>query len=71
MNLQGPYFSDSRDPVFPDSRDQLIIFSDSRDPILNSRDPNRVFKTLKRNLAAALTTYHYEANQGIKHVSLG
>jgi len=24
----------------------MIIFSDSRDPIFNSRDPNRVSKTL-------------------------
>jgi len=37
MDLQGPDFSDSRDP--------MIIFSDSRDPILNSRDPNRVPKS--------------------------
>jgi len=36
MDLQGPDFSDSRDP--------MIIFSDSMDPIINSRDPNRVPK---------------------------
>jgi len=36
MDLQGPDFSDSRDP--------MIIFSDSRDPIFNSSDPNRVPK---------------------------
>jgi len=41
--------ADSRDPIFSDSRDPMIIFSDSRDPILNSRDllsnPDRVPKT--------------------------
>jgi len=37
MNLSGPDFSDSRDP--------MIIFYDSRDPIFNSMDPNRVSKT--------------------------
>jgi len=37
MDLQGPDFSDSRDP--------MIIFSVSRDPIFNSRDPNRIPKT--------------------------
>jgi len=45
MDLQGPDFSDSRDPIFPNSRDSMIIFSGSRDPIFNSRDPNRVPKT--------------------------
>jgi len=45
MNLQGPDFSDSRDPIFFDSRDTMMIFSDSRDPIFNSRGPNRVPKT--------------------------
>jgi len=34
MDLQGPDFSDSRDP--------MIIFAALRDPIFNSRDPNRV-----------------------------
>jgi len=38
MDLYGPDFSDSRDP--------LVIFSDSRDPIFNSMDPNRVPKHL-------------------------
>jgi len=42
MNLQGPDFSDSRDPIFFDSRDPMMIFSDFRDPIFNSWDPNRV-----------------------------
>jgi len=42
----GTDFSDSRDPIFFDSRDPMMIFSDSRDPIFNSRDP----KTLKKNL---------------------
>jgi len=45
MDLQGPEFSDSRDPIFSNSSDPMIIFSDSRDPIFNSRDPNRVTKT--------------------------
>jgi len=38
-------FSDSRDPIFSDSRDQMTIFSDSKDPIFNSSDPNRVPQT--------------------------
>jgi len=38
MHLQGPDFSDFRDPFFSDSRDPMIIYSDSR-------DPNRVPKT--------------------------
>ena len=43
MGLQGPGFSDSRDPIFSDSRDQwLIIFSDSRGPLFKSRDSNQV-----------------------------
>jgi len=45
MNRWGPDFSDSRDPIFSDSRDLMIIFSDSRDPVFNSRDPNQVPKT--------------------------
>jgi len=44
MDLKGPDFSDSRDP----------IFSDSRDPIFNSRDPNWVPKTLKKNSKYAM-----------------
>jgi len=39
LDQQGLDFSDSRDP----------IFSDPRDPISNSRDPNRVPKTLQKN----------------------
>jgi len=50
MGLQGPDFSDSRDPIFSDSRDTMIIFSDSRDPIFNSRDSNRVPKTSLKSL---------------------
>jgi len=46
MDLQGPDLSDSRDPIFFDSRGRMITFSDSRDSIFNSRDPNRVPKTL-------------------------
>jgi len=38
MDLYGPDFSDSRDPIFSDFRELMIIFSDSR-------DPNRVPKT--------------------------
>jgi len=45
MDLQGHDFSDSRDPIFSDSKDPMIIFSDSRNPIFNSGDPNRVPKT--------------------------
>jgi len=37
--------SDSRGPIFFDSRDPVVIFSDSRDPIFNSMDLNRVPKT--------------------------
>jgi len=33
MNLYEPDISDSRDPIFSDFRDPMIIFSDSRDPI--------------------------------------
>jgi len=33
MDPQGLDFSDSRDPIFSDFRDPMIIFSDSRDPI--------------------------------------
>jgi len=33
MDLQGPDFSDSRDPIFSDFRNPMIIFSDSRYPI--------------------------------------
>jgi len=45
MDLQGPDFSDSTDPILSDFGDPMIIFSDYRDPIFNSRDPNRVPKT--------------------------
>jgi len=45
MELQGPDFADSRDPIFSDFRDPMIIFADSRNPIFNSKDPNRVPKT--------------------------
>jgi len=45
LDLKGLDFSDSRDPIFSDFTDPMIIFSDSRDPIRNSRDPNRVPKT--------------------------
>jgi len=38
MDLKGPDISDSRDPIFSDSRYLMIILSDSR-------DPNRVLKT--------------------------
>ena len=31
MDLQGPDFSDSSDPIFSDFRDPMIIFYDSRD----------------------------------------
>jgi len=33
MDLWGPDFSDSRDPIFYDFRDPMIIFFYSRDPI--------------------------------------
>jgi len=59
MDLQGPDFSDSRDPIFSNYRDPMIIFSDSKDPILNSRDPSRVPKTpLKKPC-----TVHYQFRQ--------
>ena len=38
MDLYRPGFSDSKDPIFSDPRDLLIIFSDARDPIFNSMD---------------------------------
>jgi len=33
MDLWGPNFSDSRDPLLLDFMDPMIIFSDSRDTI--------------------------------------
>jgi len=45
MDLYGPGFYDSKDPIYSDSRDPLIILSDFRDPIFNSVDPNRVPKS--------------------------
>jgi len=45
MDMQGPDFSNPRDPISSDSRYPMIMFSDSRDPIFNSRDLNRVPKT--------------------------
>jgi len=33
MDLYGPDLSDSRDPIFSDFMDPMIIYSDSRDPI--------------------------------------
>jgi len=41
----GTRLSDSRGPLFSDSRDPMIIFADSSDPIFNSRNPSRVPKT--------------------------
>jgi len=42
MDLQGPDFSYSKDLIFSDTRNPMIIFTDSRDP--------RVPKTpLKKN----------------------
>ena len=46
MDLCGRGFHDSKDPIFSDSTDPLIIFSDSKDAIFNSMDPNRVTKSL-------------------------
>jgi len=45
VNLQGPYFSDYKDPIFFDSSDPVMIFIECRDPIFNYRNPNRVPKT--------------------------
>jgi len=45
MDLWGPDLSDSRDQIFS-STGPMLIFPDSRDPIFNSRDQNRVPKTL-------------------------
>jgi len=45
MDLYGPDVSDSKNPIFSDFRDPLIIFSDSRDLIFNSMEPNLVPKT--------------------------
>ena len=33
MDLQGPDFSHSMDPIFSDFKDLMIISSDTRDPI--------------------------------------
>jgi len=48
MNLQGPDFSDSRDLIFFDSRDPMMILADSRGLIFNSKDLNRSLKHLKK-----------------------
>ena len=42
MDLQGSDFSDSRELIFSDFMDPMIIFSDSKNPIWNARDLNRV-----------------------------
>jgi len=47
MHLQGRDSSDSRDPIFSDSRDPMIIFSDST-------DPNWVPETPLKNLLRCL-----------------
>jgi len=39
VELQGPDFSDFRDPIFSDSSGPMIIFSDSRDPIRVPKTP--------------------------------
>jgi len=52
MDMQGPDFSNCKDQMFPDFRDPMKIFSESRDPIFNSRDANRVPKTLKKLVSA-------------------
>jgi len=44
MDLQGPDFYDSRDPIVSNCRDPTIIFSDFRDPIVSDcRDPTIIF----------------------------
>jgi len=45
MDLQGPDFSDAKDPICSDSRDRMIIFRDFRDPIFNFRDPNHPYNS--------------------------
>ena len=45
MGQYGPDFSDSRDPIFSDCKDPMIIFPDCWDQIFNCGDPNRVPKT--------------------------
>jgi len=52
MDLYGPDFSDSKDPIFSDFKDPLIIFTDSRDSTFNSVDPNRVPETPQKNLTS-------------------
>jgi len=70
MDLWRPDFSDSRDPIFPDSREPLIIFSDSRDSIFNSRDPNRVpetpLKKLYKMWAQFLRKINHDENKFLK-----
>jgi len=61
MDLQGPDFFDSRDPIFSDSKDLMIIFSDSRDPIFNSTDPNRVAKTPLKNPGVVVSSNYSES----------
>jgi len=45
MDLQGPDISDSRDLIFSDSKNPMIIFYESRNSIFHSKDPKRVPKT--------------------------
>jgi len=45
MDLYGPDFSDSWDPIFSDSRNPRITFVDSRDP---NRIPKTPLKTLSK-----------------------
>jgi len=55
MELYAPGLSASRDPIFCDSRDPMIIFSNFGDPIFNSSDPKGFLKHSK-NLYLALVT---------------
>jgi len=49
-SLSGFFKENVRYPVRT-CRDPILMFSDFRDPIFNSRDPNRVPKTLNKNLS--------------------
>jgi len=52
MDLWGPDFYDSRDPIFSDFRDPMIIFSDSRDPISVLGTRIGSLKRLKKTLVS-------------------
>jgi len=54
LSFFQPAYADNTKRIFSDSRDPMIIFYDSRDPIFNSRDSNRLPKTLKKTVCTVV-----------------